>query len=41
MLTGGFEGLRSYRLGIFLIVYRFAKDTVEAAYVDHRRDVYR
>lgn len=40
-LKGEFEGLRSYRLGAFRIVYRCTKDTVEVAFIDHRKDVYR
>ena len=40
-LKGGFEGLRSYRLGRFRIVYRFTADLSEVVYVDHRKDVYR
>lgn len=40
-LKGEFEGLRSYRLGPFRIVYRFTKELVEVVYLDHRKDVYR
>ncbi len=40
-LKGELAGLRSYRLGAFRIVYRPTKDSVEVAYIDHRKDVYR
>ena len=40
-LKGEFEGLRSYRVGRFRIVYRFVKDLLEVVYVDDRKDVYR
>lgn len=40
-LKGEFEGLRSYRLGSFRIVYRFTKELFEIVYIDHRKDVYR
>jgi len=40
-LKGEFEGLRSYRLGPFRIIYRFSKELVEIVYLDHRKDVYR
>jgi len=40
-LKGEFEGLRSYRVGRFRIVYRFGRDLLEVAYIDDRKDVYR
>jgi mRNA interferase RelE/StbE len=40
-LKGEFEGLRSYRVGSFRIVYRVTSDVLEVVYVDHRKDVYR
>lgn len=40
-LKGEFEGLRSYRVGSFRIVYRFSEESLEVAYIDHRKDVYR
>lgn len=40
-LKGEFEGLRSYRLGSFRIVYRFTKELLDVAHIDHRKDVYR
>ncbi len=40
-LKGDLEGLRSYRLGSFRIVYRFSKTLVEVVYLDHRKDMYR
>lgn len=40
-LKGELEGLRSYRLGPFRLVYRFRKDLLEIVSVDHRKDVYR
>jgi len=40
-LKGEFEGLRSYRVGRFRIVYRFSRDRLEVAYIDDRKDVYR
>lgn len=40
-LKGEFEGLRSYRVGSFRILYRFVPDVVQIAYIDHRKDVYR
>ena len=40
-LKGEFEGLRSYRVGRFRIVYRFVKDLLEVVYIDDRKDVYR
>ena len=35
------EGLRSYRLGPFRIVYRCTTELLEVVLVDHRKDVYR
>jgi len=40
-LKGEFEGLRSYRLGSFRIVYRFSREALDVVYVDDRKDVYR
>ena len=40
-LKGDFEGLRSYRLGTYRIVYRFTRKAVEIIYIEHRKDVYR
>jgi len=40
-LKGDFEGLRSYRLGTYRIVYRFTPESVEIIYIEHRKDVYR
>ncbi len=40
-LKGEFEGLRSYRLGPFRIVYRFTAERVEVVFLDRRKDVYR
>lgn len=40
-LKGEFEGLGSYRVGSFRIVYRFSEESLEVAYIDHRKDVYR
>jgi mRNA interferase RelE/StbE len=40
-LKGELEGLRSYRLGTFRIVYRFTESAVEVVFLDHRKDVYR
>ncbi|HEX9901147.1 MAG TPA: type II toxin-antitoxin system RelE/ParE family toxin [Candidatus Methylomirabilis sp.] len=40
-LKGEFEGLRSYRLGSFRIVYRFRKELLDVVHIDHRKDVYR
>ena len=40
-LKGEFEGLKSYRLGSFRIVYRFTKELLEVVYLDNRKDVYR
>ena len=40
-LKGEFEGLRSYRLGPFRIVYRFTAELVEVVFLDRRKDVYR
>ena len=40
-LKGEFEGLRSYRLGSFRIVYRFTREVLEVVYIDDRKDVYR
>lgn len=40
-LKGEFEGLRSYRLGSFRIIYRFSEDLLEVVYLDDRKDVYR
>jgi len=40
-LRGEFEGLRSYRLGSFRIVYRLTRELVEVVYIDDRKDVYR
>ncbi len=40
-LKGEFEGLRSYRIGSFRIVYRFSKELLEVVYIDDRKDAYR
>jgi len=40
-LKGECEGLRSYRLGSFRIVYRFRKERLDVVHIDHRKDVYR
>ena len=40
-LKGEFEGLRSYRLGPFRIVYRCTTELMEVVFLDHRKDVYR
>ena len=40
-LKGEFDGLRSYRLGSFRIVYRFGRQALDVVYVDDRKDVYR
>ena len=40
-LMGEFEGLRSFRLGSFRIVYRFTREVLEVVYIDDRKDVYR
>lgn len=40
-LKGEFEGLRSYRLGTFRIVYRSTRELLEVVYIDDRKDVYR
>lgn len=40
-LKGEFEGLRSYRIGLFRIVYRFESAILEIVYIDHRKDLYR
>lgn len=40
-LKGEWEGLRSYRLGRFRMVYRFNRETLDIVYVDDRKDVYR
>jgi mRNA-degrading endonuclease RelE of RelBE toxin-antitoxin system len=40
-LKGDFEGLRSYRLRTYRIVYRFTRESVEIIYIEHRKDVYR
>ncbi len=40
-LKADLEGLRSYRLGFFRIVYRISKTTAEIVSLDHRKDVYR
>ncbi len=40
-LMGEFEGLRSYRVASFRIVYRFTSELVEVVFIDHRKDVYR
>ena len=40
-LKGELEGLRSYRLGTFRIIYRFSELAVEIVSLDDRKDVYR
>lgn len=40
-LKGDFEGLRSYRLGTYRIVYRFTRNSAEIIHIEHRKDVYR
>ncbi len=40
-LKGEFEGLRSYRVGSFRILYKITAELIEVVYVDHRKDVYR
>ena len=40
-LKGEFEGLRSYRLSTFRIIYRLSELAVEVVFLDHRKDVYR
>lgn len=40
-LKGVFEGLQSYRLGRFRIVYRFTREILDIVHVDDRKDVYR
>ena len=40
-LKGELEGLRSYRVGRFRIVYRFTRDQLEVVFIDDRKDVYR
>lgn len=40
-LKGEFEGLRSYRLGSFRIVFRSTRELLEVVYIDDRKDVYR
>lgn len=40
-LKGEFEGLRSFRLGRYRIVYRFSKEYLEIADFSHRKDAYR
>ena len=40
-LKGDSEGLRSYRLGSYRIVYRFTRELGEIISADHRKDIYR
>ena len=40
-LKGEFEGLRSYRVGPFRVVYGFTGELLEVVDLDHRKDVYR
>ena len=40
-LKGEFEGLLSYRIGSFRIVYRFTRDRLEVVYIEDRKDIYR
>lgn len=42
-LTGDLAGLRSLRVGMYRIVYRFdpRENVVEVAWIRHRREVYR
>lgn len=40
-LKGELEGLRSYRVGAFRIVYRFTRERLDVVHIDNRKDVYR
>ena len=40
-LKGEFEGLRSYRLSTFRIIYRLSELAVDVDVLDHRKHVYR
>lgn len=40
-LKGELEGLRSYPVGPFRVVYRFTTERLEVVYIEHRKDVYR
>lgn len=40
-LKAEFEGLRSFRIGSYRIVYRFKQEYLDIVYIDHRKDVYR
>ena len=40
-LKGEFEGLRSFRLGRYRMIYRFSHDYLEIADFLHRKDAYR
>ena len=40
-LKGEFEGLRSFRLGRYRLIYRFTTDFLEIAFFSDRKDAYR
>ena len=40
-LKGEFEGLSSFRLGSYRIIFRFTSDFLEVAHFIHRKDAYR
>ncbi len=40
-LRGEFEGLLSYRMGDYRVIYTIVRDSVLVLRIGHRRDVYR
>jgi mRNA interferase RelE/StbE len=38
---GKLAGRRSFRVGMFRIVYTFAQESIGVSYIAHRKDVYR
>ena len=40
-LSGEFEGLLSYRMGDYRVMYTIVRDSVLVLRIGHRRDVYR
>ncbi len=40
-LKGEFEGLRSFHLGRYRLVYRFTSDYLEVVFFSARKDAYR
>ncbi|MEK9149530.1 MAG: type II toxin-antitoxin system mRNA interferase toxin, RelE/StbE family [Candidatus Desantisbacteria bacterium] len=39
-LKGKLEGLRSYRVGIYRIIYQITEDGIEIISIAHRKDAY-